>query len=212
MSLFSTWRRAYYETPKRIRKLIGFAIFVAQAFFSFAITQSRSFFITHPTLTVGLISGFVILCLFGIVYGLASEIERLETSHHGRSASSEQEMPFTESQKAIIDKMITRSFHREQSKHRQSKTYDPERFESKIESLREQIEEMEESQLSEKDVSSIESKAEENREFIRTAYRTMKQNVDNFDPPDTGSDSGKNQDDTPSSTNPESVESERELE
>ncbi len=209
--VFSTWKRAYHETPDRVRRLIGIAIFVAQAFVSFVITQSRSFFLTRPTLTVGLISGFVILCLFGIVYGLASEIEESEANRRDRMTVSEQDAPFTNRQLTVIEQMITESLRSERSERRSTPDNDGRTIESQFDELRERIEDLEQTEMKTNDVSSLDSEVKENREFIRTVYRTMKQNVDNFEPPPTDDDSGKNQDDTPSTEDRDATESEREL-
>lgn len=245
----STWARAYRETPKRVRELIGYAIFVAQAFISFAITQSRSFFITHPTLTVGLISGFVIVCLFGMVYGLAREDEESQSEQSDQVVFSEENTPFTNLQLTVIDQMVTEIVRRDRLKQRPSWSDDSQDLASEFDDLLKRVEEIEETQLTEEDISSLESKIEEveetqlteedtssleprvketqlteedisplksevrqNRRNIRTVYRTVKQNVEEFDPPQTGEDSEKSQEDTPSSDNREETESEKELE
>lgn len=205
----STWKRAYYETPERVRRLIGFAIFVAQAFFSFVITQSRSFFLTRPTLTVGLISGFVILCLFGIVYGLARQIEESETDQREQTTSSEEAAPFTSLQLTVIEQIVTETIRRERHERYPSRSEDPQNLESESDDLRERVEDVERIEMMTEEISSLESEVQENRDFIRTVYRNMGQNADNFDPPQAEAGSEKNQDDTPSSTTREATESER---
>lgn len=208
----STWKRAYHETPERVRRLIGFAIFVAQAFFSFVITQSRSFFLTRPTLTVGLISGFVILCLFGIVYGLAREIEKSEADQRGQMASSEEAAPFTSVQLTVIEQMITETIRREQHEQYSSRSEDPQNLESEFDDLRERVEDIERIETVAEELSSVESKVEENRGSSRSVCRNMGQNADNSDPPRAETGSEKTQDDTPSSIIRDATESEREPE
>lgn len=211
-AMSSTWARAYRETPKRVRELIGYAIFVAQAFISFAITQSRSFFITHPTLTVGLISGFVIVCLFGMVYGLAREDEESQSEQSDQVVFSEENTPFTNLQLTVIDQMVTKIVRRDLLKQDPSWSDDSQDLASEFDDLLERVEEIEETQLTEEDISSLKSDVKENRRDIRVAYRAVKQNVEDFDPPQTGEDSEKSQEDTLSSDNREETGSEKELE
>lgn len=169
---------------------------MVQAFVSFVITQSRSFFLTNPTITVGLLSGVVISCLFGVVYSLAKEIERSEAEDHDWPESSEWETPFTDLQLTVIDQIVTDVVRRERLDQYPPQSDNSQGIESEIDELRERIAEIEWTEMPTEDPSSLESAVEENRESVRTLYATVKRNVEEFDPPHSEDESAKNQDDT----------------
>lgn len=210
--VLSTWRRAYHETPERVRRLVGVALFVAQAFVSFVITQSRSFFLNRPTLTVGLISGMVISCLLVVVYSLAEKIEASERDHRTRTTVSPEETPFTSRQLRVIRQMISEQVRREEPGGRPSNAGELPDFESVLDDLRAGGDPPERTAVASPEFSSVESAIAENRELIREVYRVTRLDTDGSDPTRNGDDSEKNQDSSAVSTSGEATRPETELE
>lgn len=119
-------RRAYDETPRTVRRVIGLGLFVVQAFVSAAVVANASLLSEHPTLTIGAVSLVVVLLLFAVVYSLAETVEEREPVTRSGGERADERLRQLESRLAGLERHVNEVEHRvtELSERRDERVHD----------------------------------------------------------------------------------------